>query len=685
MAAIPVEQHHFAIDAIKHGPISEESNRKENLTLLAPFDGLLKPRHSFLSNLSSTSTDSLASALSKFPATPMSATEAPQLQALSTCNSGQGTREELQRPSSSNSSSAGSQDTLVPGSPALRVASDSLSPEPNGVAPNCYDVSHCERLETNSTLTAHKAGNISSFACHKQLKDQVTAESGHVKHLGDVSEEKSAGTPGASLSCRDLSKKQYFSSINAAKQPQTNLPPLDHLRALTQRFESGLSIFRSSAVELMEELQTQFGDSPSEDHAFLLSSIRRTASQGLEAMIMISWLRETMLDCPNLAKNGANWYHSTQHLQGKAQGMLPSTPAPSISLFPAADTTDPPSGTHSNHRVAEADMPSREGKDTRRNGFESPTRDRSIATHGNVHHGKKHLHPHTANASLSPPLSIEDLAKARSSTPLHFNRPATPYAPSLRRSKLRPATASTARNDVVADPRQVDRTAKARGQSFSSNTRSSAVEAQTMSIRRVPSLHVGNERSNSCQLVPKGREMAVNSEQFVRFPCAGSSPPASPVTTAAGEQSSMIRQPKQSLKSLRNFKISLRAAYKESAFGLNTPTASTPVPIHVDRSQSPSAHSSQTTQRNVSDPVPGSTQSSYVRALIPASQRPHSLVQGGSLINNLPSTKPYGAVKPLTRIRHMTDSNNATPAICSEKEQGERKLSLRSLWRIFSG
>ncbi|KAJ1019738.1 hypothetical protein NDA13_005963 [Ustilago tritici] len=654
-------------------------------------------RASLLSIPSSNATDSLASALSSFPSPP--GTIANQLQRQNSRN--HDAHEGPQRPSSCGSSSNGSEDTLVPASPHRCGASHETSPESSG--PPIYDghENTGEALEIDPALTATGPMAISHFSSDlTQARVPSIASSVHADLPVPVSMQKTGGDADdaddfeAILSCLDLGKHLKAQTTGATTQDSPNSASSNRLRTSMHRFESGLSCFRLVALELVQELELHLDGSHSKLDDLLLSSIRRAATQGLEAMIMLSWFRETKLEGPATAKIKADPIPAVDHHYQDGQQKLQMTRAPaasaSVNQYAPTKPVRAENSRGSPHGVAEErNDEACKHIDARRNAFDSSTRDHAVMSDVLAQRNEKQALPQTANANLTTSLSIEELAKARSSTPLHFDRPASPYVSSQRRGQRGPATAKAS----LFDSRQVAGNAKAPFQRFSNHTDNRlSMKAQAETIRRVPSLHVSKPASSNTRMAPREEELASKFEQLVQFPSAGPSPPITLALAPASEHPDTARQPKQSLKSLRNFKISLRSAYKDSppAPRNNVGNASSvAVVAAVAPHSSPqvrpaSADSWQAMQCNVSDPIPGIARSSYIRALIPASQRPLSQVCSSTKAAVLPGMKLAGAIKPLTRIGR--DQGHASVAAGSEEmEQGCRKLSLRSLWRVFMG
>ncbi|CCF48299.1 hypothetical protein NDA11_007420 [Ustilago hordei] len=660
----------------------------------APFSPTTDIRASLLNIPSSNATDSLASALSTFPSPPH--TIANQLQQQNSRN--HDAHKGPQRPSSYGSSSNASEDTLVPASPLQCGASHESSSQSSG--PPIYDghENAGEALEIDPALTATAPMAISHFSSHlTQASLPSIASSVHPDLPVPVSMHKTGGDADdaddfeAILSCLDLGKHLKAQTTRATTQHGPNSASSNRLPTSMHRFESALSCFRLVALELVQQLELHLDGSHSKLDDLLLSSIRRAATQGLEAMIMLSWFRETKLEGPATAKIKADSIPAADHHCQDGQHKLQMSRAPaanaSVNQYPPTKPIPAENSRGSPHRVAEErNDEACKHVDTRRNAFDSPTRDHAVMSDLLAQRNEKQALPQTANANLTTSLSIEELAKARSSTPLHFDRPASPYVSSQRRGQRGLATAKVS----LFDSRQVASNAKAPFQGFSNHTDNRlSMKAQAETIRRVPSLHVSKPASSNTRIAPREEELVCKFEQLVQFPSAAPSPPITLALAPANEHPDTARQPKQSLKSLRNFKISLRSAYKDSPPAprnkVGNASSVTAVASHSSPQVRPaSADSWQAMQCNVSDAIPGIARSSYIRALIPASQRPLSQVCSSTKTAVLPGMKLAGAIKPLNRIGR--DQGHISVAAGSEEmEQGCRKLSLRSLWRVFMG
>ncbi len=156
----------------------------------------------------------------------------------------------------------------------------------------------------------------------------------------------------------------------------------------------------------------------------------------------------------------------------------------------------------------------------RRNAFEAVTREHSVVP---VEDPEEHHYQQTAfrRESSSNTPSIEDIARARSSTPLHFNRPASPFEPSQRRwhaqrsgASSRPPVANTKR------PRCLSLSNTDAGKHGPSSLR---VELLSRKLPKRPSTGVTSATH------PLKESFSVGAaETLVQFPSTGPSPPPSP-------------------------------------------------------------------------------------------------------------------------------------------------------------
>ncbi|TKY88965.1 hypothetical protein EX895_002206 [Sporisorium graminicola] len=83
-----------------------------------------------------------------------------------------------------------------------------------------------------------------------------------------------------------------------AAASRTSILRDEHLRALTYEFETHLLQFRLLAAPLLQQLAQHMEGSESKLDELLLCSIRRVSAQATEAMVMVTWYRETKLRCP---------------------------------------------------------------------------------------------------------------------------------------------------------------------------------------------------------------------------------------------------------------------------------------------------------------------------------------------------------------------------------------------------
>lgn len=317
-----------------------------------------------ISFASSVSTESLVTALSGFPPTPERIIK-PQPSFESQATWTQESYNKSRSRSASNGSSTNSDDTLIADNSRASTAPTSPSPTPINLGDDLDDDFKWNMQRPASRLSHYSLSSFDDF-----------------DESYDISDEKVAGNADdfeAVLSYLDF---QAPPSAEAAGKADP-----DRLRSLTHDFESHLSCFRSTASELTGELAVHLGDDRSKLDDLLLTSVRKTTTQALEAMVMVSWFRETKL-------------------QNEPSILVQEKGAPNGPLDEQA----------SKEQIMVNDLVEKVnaglGEKARRNGFEAASRDG--ATLGNP-----------GGKSLSPALSIEDLAKARSATPLHFDRHAS--------------------------------------------------------------------------------------------------------------------------------------------------------------------------------------------------------------------------------------------------------------------
>ncbi|SPO30615.1 uncharacterized protein UTRI_05232 [Ustilago trichophora] len=628
-----------------------------------------------LSSDSSNSTESLVSALSTFPATPVGTPLGLRHDFLRTPKKSDFIR--MQKPASDHGSTTDSEATYVPDSPLLPVSRDPTSTSSSARSSCEYHTSESDDFHVDPLLTAPDVAHTSicDLSIHPTAQASIKSDNpGH--HDGINSEDDIAGDPDA------------FASILSWFDFQTLRPPSegvhiprgashDHVRFLICELEMGLSRFRSAAQKLTEELEAPLEGRGSKLDQLLLASVRRATTHALEAMAMASWYRQTKLVeigmSPSKAENST--LHGGPDLCAKVLGAVTCR---DDTFAYSTETTSNIKICDQNFSAATFELTNLNTEKTcRRNGFESATRDRSAMD--SVTTSSNSIRPHTADPSQTgASLSIEDIARARSSTPLHFNRPRSPFGLSQRHRQAHRVDNATRSGRMGCD-------SKARLRSISNAGRRHATEIQTKSICRIPSLHDDKVRD----LLPATPEIAslrLNDCLF-QFPSAGPSPPVSPTPTLSGQQTETVRQPKQSLKSLRNLKISLRSAQKNLAL---TPPGSPDTPA---AQQQPAPHPhflpSQTpnlAKRNASEPLTGS------QAIVLATKRPLSLAypSSKSKSSSLPLTRLTGLVKPLTQLRRNPNSevqpdDKTTKEDGESTQQGSKKLSLRSLLRVFSG
>ncbi|SPO31125.1 uncharacterized protein UTRI_05232_B [Ustilago trichophora] len=617
-----------------------------------------------LSSGSTNSTESLVSALSSFPATPVGTPLELRNDFLRTPKKSDFIH--TQKPASCSGSTTDSDATYVPGSPLLHASRESTPPSSSARSSCEYHTSesddfHVDPLFTAPSITQTSVGN-SSF----QTQAQPTMQTDNLDHQAFNLEDDSDPDAFASvLSCFDF---QTLRPPSGRVQTRRGASPV-HIRSLICELETGLSRFRSAAQELTEELEALLEGRGSKLDQLLLSSVRRATTQALEAMAMASWYRQTKLVETGMTSSKAE--KSSLCVCPESYAKLPGADARrKDALAPSAETTDNLVICGPYSSAVGIDQTEFNLAKCRRNGFEAATRD--CSSMDSVTTSSKTIRPQSADPSeTAASLSIEDIARARSSTPLHFNQPSSAFGPSQRHWQAQ-------RVDAAMRPGQMGSNPKVRHRSISNA--GPTTEVQTKSIRRIPSLHVGKTRD----LVLAAPEIASlrSNDCLFQFPSAGPSPPGSPTPTLTGQQTETDRQPKQSLKSLRNLKISLRPAQKEQtlvqAASPDTPTTQQQAVPRFLPSQP-----SNLAKRSVSDPVTGS------QAIVLATKRPGSLAYPVSKFkpSGLPLTRLTGLVKPLTQLRrkHNPEAPSEDSMTKEDGEQSNRKLSLRSLLRAFSG